>query len=163
MRSWLLLFLLLACALARAASPEAAPLFAATLTDMDGKPMALASLRGKPLLVNFWARWCPPCRKEFPDLTELQARHKAAGLVVVGIAIEDAAGADKIREFAKAYDMRYTLLLGGEQGLPLLRALGNEAAALPYTLVLNRAGAVVGSKLGVMNKAEMEAAVGKAL
>ncbi|MDD5297481.1 MAG: TlpA disulfide reductase family protein [Rhodocyclaceae bacterium] len=142
---------------------DSAPLYGATLADQYGKPVALTSLRGKPILVNFWARWCPPCRKEFPDLMAAQAQYQGSGLVVVGIAIEDAAGLEKVRDFAKAYGMDYTILLGGDQGLSLLRSLGNESAALPYSLVLNRTGQVVATKLGVMKKPEMDAAIQKAL
>ena len=162
MAGWLALGLL-ALLPFRALAVESGPLFAATLTDHSGKPVALESLRGKPVLVNFWARWCPPCRKEFPDLVASQVQYKGRGLVVLGIAIEDAAGAEKVRDFAKAYGMDYTILLGGDQGLSLLRVLGNETAALPYTLVLDRSGKVVATKLGVMKKPEMEAAIQKAL
>ncbi len=138
-------------------------LFGASLTDVNGKPVAMASLRGKPLLVNFWARWCPPCKKEFPDLVAAQAKYQARGLTVVGIAIEDASGAEKVKEFAQAYGLDYSILLAGDQGLALMRALGNETAGLPFSLVLNRSGQVVASKLGVMSRPEMEAAIGKAL
>lgn len=158
-----LLVLLLGLLPLPAMAVDSGALFAANLVDQDGKPVALASLRGKPVLVNFWARWCPPCRKEIPDLAASQARYKDKGLVVVGIAIEDVAGAEKVRDFAKAYGMDYTILLGGDQGLSLLRALGNESAALPYTLVLNRSGQIVATRLGVMKKPEMEAAIEKAL
>jgi thiol-disulfide isomerase/thioredoxin len=147
----------------RAFALDSGPLFGARFTDVNGKAVTMDGLRGKPLLVNFWARWCPPCKKEFPDLVAAQAKHKARGLVVLGIAIEDAAGADKVKEFAQAYGLDYSILLAGDQGLALMRALGNETAGLPFSLAINRAGQVVASKLGVMSKPEMEAAIEKAL
>lgn len=139
--------------------PDPAPLFAATLTDLDGKAVAMKDLRGKPLLVNFWARWCGPCRVEIPELTKVQRQMKDKGLVVVGIGLEDKS--ETVREFARAYEMEYTVLLAKDQGLPLLRALGNMKAALPYTLAIDRNGKVVSTKLGLMTKADIDAALAR--
>lgn len=159
MKSLLLLVCLVLLFLAPAANagdmPDAAPLFAATLTDLDGKPVAVKDLRGKPLLVNFWARWCGPCRVEIPEFTKVQRQMKDKALVVVGIGLEDKP--ETVREFARAYEMEYTVLLAKDQGLPLLRALGNTKAALPYTLAIDRNGKVVSTKLGLMTRADIDA------
>lgn len=161
MKALLLLLCLIVSAPAAAADapdmPDAAPLFAATLADANDQPFALEKLRGKPLIVNFWARWCGPCRVEIPELVGVHRRLKDKGLVVLGIGLEDKA--DTVREFARAYDMEYTLLLAREQGLPLLRALGNAKAGLPYTLVIDRNGRVVARKLGIMSRADLDSAV----
>jgi peroxiredoxin len=141
--------------------PSSAPLFAATLTDLQDKPAELARYRGRPLVVNFWARWCGPCREEIPQLVSERARLKDRGLEVVGIAIED--NTDSVRDFAKAYEMDYPVLLARDQGIALMQALGNPRAGLPYTLVLDRNGKVVASKLGPMNKDEMAASFAAAL
>lgn len=138
-----------------------APLFAATLTDTDDKPAELARYKGRPLVVNFWARWCGPCREEIPHLVSERARHKDHGLEVIGIAIEDKA--EPVRDFAKAYDMDYPVLIAKDRGIPLMQALGNSRAGLPYTLVLDRQGKVIASKLGPMTKDEMAAAFAAAL
>lgn len=155
---WLML-----CAPARADGavelPAAAPLFAATLRDADDRPFALAALRGRPLVVNFWARWCGPCRVEIPELAKIHRKLKDKGLAVVGIGLEDQAAT--VREFARAYEMEYTVLLAGEQGIPLLRALGNPKAGLPYTLVIDVHGKVVARQLGLMSRDELEAAVAR--
>ena len=161
MKSLILIFCLalsfLAPTVNAAEMPDPAPLFAATLTDLDGKVVAMKDLRGKPLLVNFWARWCGPCRVEIPEFTKVQRQMKDKGLVVVGIGLEDKS--ETVREFARAYEMEYTVLLARDQGLPLLRALGNTRAALPYTLAIDRHGKVVTAKLGLMTKADIDAAL----
>jgi len=154
------LFALFAVAASAQETASAAPLFALTLHGPDDKPMALALLKGKPLLVNFWARWCGPCRKEIPDLAAMHAKFRGQGLAMVGIAIEDATNRDSVREFAKAYEMNYTLLIGGvEQGIELMRALGNAKGGLPFTIVIDQRGRIVAQKLGAMSRAEMEAAI----
>lgn len=139
-----------------AAQPDAAPLFAATLWNLDDQSYALAALRGKPLIVNFWARWCGPCRVEIPELVSAQRRLKPQGVVIVGIGVEDKA--ETVREFAHAYDMDYPVLLGKGQALDLLRALGNSKAGLPYTLVIDRDGKVLESKLGPMTREDIDRA-----
>ena len=135
---------------------DAAALFAATLHDFDDKPFAFEQLRGKPLIVNFWARWCGPCRAEIPELAAAHDKYARRGLVVVGIALDDKVEATK--DFARAYEMRYTGLLAKEGGIALMQASGNPKAVVPFTLLIDRKGAVVGSKLGAMNHAEIEAA-----
>ena len=155
MRTLLAALLLCLAAVARAQTPVgAAPLFAATLHDLDGKPLAMESLRGKPLIVNFWARWCGPCRVEIPELAAAHDAYGKRGLTVVGIALDD--NIDNTRDFIKAYDMRYLNLLARTKGIELMQSVGNPKAVLPFTLVIDRAGNVVGSKLGALKKAEIE-------
>lgn len=137
--------------------PDPAPLFAARLWSLDDKPFMVDRLRGRPLIVNFWARWCGPCRAEIPELIAAHRRLKDQGLVVVGIGLEDRAAT--AREFAEVYEMEYTVLLAKEQGIALLQALGNPKAGMPYTLAIDRNGRVVARKLGVIKKAELDAAI----
>ena len=122
--SWPLLLALLCPGLAWAEPPPSDALFAATLTGLDDKPAALAKFIGKPLIVNFWARWCGPCRTEIPELVALSQKYRERGLEVIGIGLEDQV--DSVRDFAKAYDMDYPVLLAKDQGLPLMQALGNS-------------------------------------
>jgi len=159
----LALLLLMCSSLSAVAAGKlsSAPLFAATLFDLDNKSVAFAAYQGKPLIVNFWARWCAPCRVEIPELVEVQTRHKARGIEVIGVNLES--DAPPVRDFAKAYDINYTVLLTRDKGIALLQALGNGKAGLPYTVVLNRRGEIVSSKLGAMTRAELEAATDAAL
>jgi thiol-disulfide isomerase/thioredoxin len=148
------LALLLTAAMVHAAAAD--PLFGVTLTGTDDKPVALESFRGKPLIVNFWARWCAPCRKEIPELVQVQDKYRKAGLVVLGIGLEDKA--ESVRDFMKAYDVNYTVLLARDQGIPLMQALGNVRAGLPFTLVIGRKGDILATKLGAMNREQLDAA-----
>ena len=152
------LFLLFAQPVAaQDAVPDAAPLFAAGLWDVRDEPASLAGLRGRALIVNFWARWCGPCRAEIPEFVAAHRGLKGKDPLVVGIALEE--HGQTVREFAKVYEMDYLLLLARDRGQPLMRALGNQAAALPYTLVIDRAGRIVSSKQGVMSRSELERAI----
>lgn len=134
--------------------PSSAPLFAATLNDLDDKPLALERYKGKPLVVNFWARWCGPCRTEIPELIKFRAEQKGK-VEVLGIGIEDKA--EPAKEFAKAYDMDYPVFVAKAQGIPLMQALGNSKAGLPYTLFIDRHGQVVKKKMGIVRKADLDA------
>ena len=133
--------------------PSSAPLFAATLNDLDDKPVALERYKGKPLIVNFWARWCGPSRAEIPELIKFRNAHKGK-VEVLGIGIEDKA--EPAKEFAKAYDMDYPVFVAKEQGIPLMQALGNTKAGLPYTLFIDRHGNVIQRKMGVVRKPDFD-------
>ena len=140
--------------------PSSALLFEATLNDLDDKPVALERYRGKPLIVNFWARWCGPCRVEIPELIAIRQAHKGK-LEVLGIGIEDKA--DAAKEFARAYEMDYPVFVAKDKGIPLMQALGNTKGGLPFTVVIDRNGQVVQKKMGIMKKADLEAAAELAL
>ena len=137
------------------AMPSADPVFAATLADFDGKPVPLAELKGKLVVLNFWATWCGPCRMEIPHLIEAQEKYGPRGIVFIGAAVED--NADSVRDFGKAYGINYSLVMAGkDQGIALLRALGNKIAGLPFTIVLDRQGNIVAAKRGIMTPALMQ-------
>jgi thiol-disulfide isomerase/thioredoxin len=132
--------------------PSSAALFAATLNDLDDKPVALERYKGKPLVVNFWARWCGPCRAEIPELIKFRATHKGK-IEILGIGIEDKA--EPAKEFAKAYEMDYPVFVAKDKGIPLMQPLGNTKGGLPYTLFIDRRGQVVKIKLGQIRQADL--------
>lgn len=136
-------------------------LFAASLIDVQGQVTMMNRWQGKPLIVNFWARWCGPCRKEIPELIKLRQAYGDKGLEVLGIALEDKV--ESVRDFAKAYDMDYPVLLAQDKGLALMKALGNTKMGLPFTVAIDRHGQVVLVKMGMITDSELAAAAETAL
>lgn len=141
---------------AQSAAQSAGLFFAISLPDRSGKPVALADYRGKPLIVNFWARWCMPCRDEIPELRAVAKQNRDKGLTVLGIGIED--NIPNALDFVKAYEMDYPLLFAQEQGVELMKALGNTKAGLPFTVFIDRQGMIVGHKLGRISRSQLDAA-----
>ncbi|MGA7984924.1 MAG: TlpA disulfide reductase family protein [Burkholderiales bacterium] len=137
-----------------------AALQAAEFTDLEGRARRLAEWKGKVVLCNFWATWCPPCREEIPMLVTLAREMGAKGIEVVGIALDSAA---KVGEFAKDYSVSYPLLIAGPNGIDLMRAAGNPVGGLPYTVFLDRQGRIVYRKLGALKQAEVRERILKML
>jgi thiol-disulfide isomerase/thioredoxin len=131
----------------------AAALRAARFTGLDGRVRGIDEWRGKVLVCNFWATWCPPCREEIPLLVSERNAFASKGLEVVGIAVDSAA---KVAEFAKTIKISYPILVADASGIKLMRELGNRSGALPYTVFLDRDGTIVGRKLGALHRPELE-------
>ena len=124
-----------------------------SLADLTGKPQAIAQWQGKIQVINFWATWCPPCRKEMPGFSRLQSKLAAQGVQFIGIGLDSPMA---IKEYAMQYPVLYPLLAGGTEGMALIKELGNSNAALPYTLVLNAQGEAVFSRLGMIDEDTLE-------
>ena len=119
----------------------------------DGGELQMAGLRGKPLLVNFWATWCPPCVREIPLLDRFHREHQAHGWQVVGLAADSL---EPVREFLIRHPVAFAIGLAGLDGIDLARRLGNSTGGLPFTLVFTSAGEVAHRKLGVLAASELD-------
>lgn len=124
------------------------------LPDLAGKEHRLEEWRGKVVVLNFWATWCPPCREEIPIFIDLQKRLGDQGLQFVGIAIDDVAA---VAAYQREIGINYPSLLGGDGGLGLMGAYGNAASGLPFTVILDREGRIAARKIGAFRRAELEA------
>jgi thiol-disulfide isomerase/thioredoxin len=141
-------------------SAAAEALFAATFPDADGRPQPLAQWRGRPLVVNYWATWCPPCVEEMPDLQQVRDAYFDRGVEIVGIGIDNAA---KIAAFRDQHRLSLPLLVAGAGGSDLNRALGNTGGALPFTVLIGPNGRVRERHLGQIKPEQLRRWLDEAL
>lgn len=132
----------------------AAPLLASSFPDSSGRIWRLSEMQGKPLVCNFWATWCEPCREELPLLDRMFSENAAKGLNMVGIAVDNEAN---VLNFSKTTTFGFPLLVGGAGVIDLMRQLGNTAGALPFTVLLDAAGRLRRRKLGAYTAPELRA------
>ncbi len=119
--------------------------------DKAGVDTYLESLKGKVVIVDFWATWCPPCRQEIPSFIEMQKKHGGKGLVVVGLSLDDETEA--VSEFCKAQKVNYPVFVVGQDATA---AWGN-IEAIPTTFILDKAGKKVGApRVGYHSKEAFE-------
>jgi thiol-disulfide isomerase/thioredoxin len=141
--------------IAQPTGPDAAPqLLALSLPDLQSKSRTLAEWRGKVMVVNFWATWCPPCREEIPGFVRLNRKYADKGVQFVGISIDSA---DKVKEYADENHIDYTLLIGDSGAMNLAPAFGNRSMGLPFTVILDRSGATYQVRIGRLDEPDLEA------
>ena len=123
-------------------NPAPAPVFASR--DLDGRPISTASYRGKVVLINFWATWCPPCRAEIPDLVALQEKYRDQ-LQIIGVS-EDEAPVEVVRRFAADHHMNYPVVMTS----PELEKMFPGIGALPTSYVIDRDARIVQKHVGML-------------
>jgi peroxiredoxin len=133
-------------------SRPAAPDF--RLVDLDGKPVQLSKLRGKVVLVDFWATWCGPCRMEIPHLKKLHERYAAKGLVILGLSV-DHQGVEGVREFVRRQGIPWTTLMADEDVL----ADYGVVHSIPTAFIIDRQGRIAARFVGYKTEDELRAAV----
>jgi|SRR3954469_12805069 thiol-disulfide isomerase/thioredoxin len=131
----------------------ASRLLAASFPDAAGRAHRLSDWLGRPVLFNFWATWCAPCREEVPLLVDFRAKHSPQSVEVVGICADQAV---KMLEFSAIYKISYPLLVADAGVFDLLRRIGNAAGALPYSVFLDPKGTIAYSKAGAVTRLELE-------
>ena len=117
-----------------------------------GGSLDMASLRGRPLLLNFWATWCPPCVEEMPLLDQFYRENAANGWQVVGLAIDQA---EPVRQFLTRLPVSFPIGLAAQGGQELSRALGNLAGGLPFTVIVAPDGGLRQRRIGRVTAADL--------
>lgn len=105
------------------------------LPDLDGTPRNVNQWSGKVLLVNFWATWCPPCRKEMPGFVDLKEQYGEEGFEILGVAIDDT---QEVRDFTDTLGVNYPIVVGGLDASEIARQYGNNLSVLPYSVLIGR-------------------------
>lgn len=123
------------------------------LKDLEGKLRHIDEWNGKVLLVNFWATWCPPCKKEMPGFIELHEKYAEQGFEIIGIALDDI---ESVQDFADTLGVNYTIMPADYAGLELSRKYGNRIGALPYSVFISKTGIIKASHAGELSKKQVE-------
>ena len=137
-----------------AAASSAARIWSLRFPRPGGGELAFAALRGKPLLLNFWATWCPPCVIEMPLLARFHVQHQAAGWQVVGLAVDQDG---PVQAFIRQRGIDFPVALAGAEGLELSRALGNSVGGLPFSVCFASDGTARNRKLGALDEPTLAA------
>ena len=129
-----------------------------TLPSLDGRKVKLSDYRGKAVLLNFWATWCPPCKVEMPWFADLQKQYGRDGFVVLGVAMDDSEPAT-IAKFASQLGVNYEVLLGTDK----VSDDYGDVQYLPTTFYIGRDGTIVDKSTGLLDRKDIENSVRKTL
>jgi thiol-disulfide isomerase/thioredoxin len=131
-------------------------LLTAPMMNLENQPQKLDQYRGKVLVVNFWATWCPPCREEIPLFIQTQQELSGKGVQFAGIALDDP---QQTAAFVQEFAVNYPVLIGGINESEALHNLGNPGGGLPYTLIYDRSGALREKIIGGLDKRRLQQAL----
>lgn len=120
-------------------------LWQAEFAQIDGSRLSMAALRGKPLLLNFWATWCPPCVDELPLLSSFYQSNAVKGWQVLGLAVDQQ---EPVERFLARAPVTFPVALAGASGIEIGKSLGNLNGGLPFTVIFDSGGLIVHRKMG---------------
>ena len=151
MRRFVIPLLVLGLLGAGTGTPQRDPAPDFQLTDLNGKPLQLSALKGKVVILDFWATWCPPCRAEIPHFKELDAQYKSRGLEMIGISL-DQGGESVVKSFLQEQGVTYPVALGDER---IVRAYGG-IRGIPTTFLIDKQGRIAKKLVGYHDKKVFE-------
>lgn len=120
-----------------------------SLPDLNGQQHTLSQWNNKVVLLNFWATWCPPCRREMPDFIEVYNQYKDKDFIVIGVGIDDQ---EKVAQFVKHLGVNYPILVGGKTAMQVSYQYGNNSGALPYSIIIDKQGIIRYRAGGLISK-----------
>lgn len=124
-----------------------------TLPDIDGNARDFREFAGRHRLLNFWATWCGPCRREIPLLKAFQAEQGESGILVIGIAVDFM---DDVRRYAETAGFNYPVLVGQDDAMAVADSSGVPFSAMPFTMIIARDGRFLGAYLGELHRQELD-------
>ena len=133
--------------------PEVVQYPAFTMQDLDGKDRDFSEWDGRHRLLNFWATWCAPCRREIPLLKEFQAEQGDDGILVMGIAVDFA---KDVARYAEAAEFNYPILVGQDEAMAVAESSGVTFIAMPFTMIISRDGEFLGAYLGELHRPHLD-------
>ena len=134
--------------------PTGSDLWQLNFTSPEGASVKMATFRGHPLLLNFWATWCPPCVEELPLINRFYTENSAKGWQVLGLAVDQA---DPVKRFLDKMPLNFSVALAGMPGIELSKSLGNLTGGLPFTVVIGADGQIAQRKMGKISPQDLQA------
>ncbi len=119
----------------------------------DGQPLRTIAWQGKPLLVNFWATWCPPCVEELPMLEAFWQARRAQGWTVLGLAVDQPSS---VKRFLQTRPLSFPIGMAGLGGTELSKRLGNSMGALPFSVLFGKNATILKQKLGKLDQSDLD-------
>ncbi len=136
-----------------AVAPEIVQYPTFTINDIDGNPRDFSEWDGRHRLLNFWATWCAPCRREIPLLKEFQAEQGDDGILIMGIAVDFP---EEVTAYAEAAEFNYPILVGQEDAMAIAESTGIQFIAMPFSMIVSRDGEFLGAYLGELHRSHLD-------